>query len=90
MERADWDSGFEPNMLYEQQFDFALSPVLLFEVSHCCGPGEFECYYRADGCISWDKVYDGVIDCLRDGSDENNHSRTLKMNEMFPNGKAEN
>lgn len=46
----------------------------------------FECNYPADGCISWDKVYDGRIDCLRDGSDENNNAKILVLQQMYPNG----
>ncbi len=52
-----------------------------------CESGEFECNYPADGCIAWDKVYDGRIDCLRDGSDENSLSRKALFYKMHPDGK---
>ncbi len=51
-----------------------------------CGPDEFECNYPADGCILWDKVYDGKIDCLRDGHDESNQTRYQVAWKLFPSG----
>ncbi len=51
-----------------------------------CGPGEFECNYAADGCISPSKVYDGIVDCKRDGFDENEEARSLVANKKFPDG----
>ncbi len=52
-----------------------------------CDAEEFECNYPADGCIPWSKVYDGVVDCLRDGADEAAEAKKMAALEKFPEGK---
>ncbi len=60
-----------------------LVAVYLVQTQAC----EFECSHAADGCITMSQVYDGRIDCLRDGSDENEDARDLILNLLFPEGK---
>ncbi len=52
-----------------------------------CEPGEFQCNFAADGCIPDKKVYDGEVDCLRDGYDESPKVRQQVAGLLFPNGK---
>ncbi len=68
---------------------YTVLPIVaaLMDVTNGCSADEFECNYPADGCIPLKKVYDGEIDCFRDGSDENEFQRTKFAKEKFPNGK---
>ncbi len=61
-----------------------LSVAAYFVKTESC---EFECNYAADGCITMEKVYDGEINCFRDGSDENEDARDLVLSLLFPQGK---
>ena len=38
-----------------------------------CSENEFECMYPEDGCILYEYLCDGMVDCMRDGSDESKH-----------------
>ncbi len=33
-----------------------------------------------------DQVYDGEVDCFRDGSDENEYARDMILRQLFPDG----
>ncbi len=58
----------------------------VFTVVLSCELSEFECSHPADGCIPWQDVNNGEIDCLRDGSDETREARTLAAQQLFPQG----
>ena len=65
-------------------FVLVLLCIPVLEVSATpCGPDEFECYHRADGCIPLRKVYDGEVDCLTDGHDESSAVRQEIANLLF-------
>ena len=61
-----------------------ISPELLLALS--CKKDEFECNYAADGCIPWEKVHDGVVDCIRDGFDESAQIKQASARQKFPKG----
>ncbi len=54
-----------------------------------CEEDEFPCNYPSDGCISWDKVYDGKVDCIRDGHDEDIFLQESVAASMFYKGNYE-
>ena len=47
----------------------------------------FECHYFDDGFIAMEDVYDGEINCMRDGHDETEEARRVSALNLFPEGK---
>ncbi len=58
----------------------------MFQV-FACEPDEFECNYPADGCLPEGKVFNGIVDCLRDGHDETETAREWRTERLIPWGK---
>ncbi len=54
-----------------------------------CGLNELSCKYPSDGCISWEKVCDGEVDCIRDGYDEDKSFLDSVAVSIFSEGKIE-
>ncbi len=62
---------------------FAALPAL---VTPSCARGEFECSAPSDGCVPVARVFDGNVDCVTGGDDEDKDSRQMMAAKRFPNG----
>ncbi len=60
--------------------------VLFHKTAIGCEVDEYECDHPADGCIPRERMYDGKVDCLRGGDDENTDARNSIASQLFPEG----